>query len=185
MSGQPNTKPQANTTEENDEEDNATVVLDLNKLKEEMNKKNDLSDAAVDLEFIAGPDDPKTESIPSFKVVMFEYGEPLFEESKTLLPEGFNYIISRDVKELSQLLKSPEFQIVMFYYNGDPKAVNTLCSQVKAKFPKTKTIIVAKNLSPDKVKIHQNSPSGANEYINLPFEKEKVKDLFLKIHKNQ
>lgn len=188
MSGDPNTKGEASELDDDeDEEDNATVVLDLNKLKEEMEKKNDLSSAAEDLEFAVGPEDTSEESnsgVPSFKVIMFEFGKPLFETNQDKMPSGFEYTISKDVKDLSAKLKSSDFQVVMFFYNGDPKAVNSLCSQVKSKFPKTKTIIVAQNLSSDKVKIHQNSPSGANEYITLPLEQDKVKETLEKIYKD-
>lgn len=189
MSGDPNTKGEASADEDDeDEEDHATVVLDLNKLKEEMEKKNDLSSAAEDLEFAVGPEDGEEKAsesgVPSFKVIMFEFGKPLFEASQDKMPSGFEYMISKDVKDLSAKLKSTDFQVVMFFYNGDPKAVNTLCAQVKSKFPKTKTIIVAQNLSPDKVKMHQNSASGANEYITLPLEEDKVRSTLEKIYKD-
>jgi hypothetical protein len=188
MSGDENTKVVATEDEDDDDsEDHATVVLDLNKMREELAKQNDLSDAAADLEFSVGADDDQAtqdSKDPTFKVIMFEYGQPLFESSLPTFPEGFEYIVAKGVKELSALLKSTDFQVVMFYYNGEPKAVNKLCGQVKAKFPKTKTIIVAKNLSPEKVAIHQASASGANEYITLPLITAKIKSTLVKVYKD-
>ncbi|MGK0367838.1 MAG: hypothetical protein ACI9QD_000977 [Thermoproteota archaeon] len=169
---------------DDDDNDEATVVLDLNKLKEELARKNDLSSGIEDLEFIAGTksETQEEESKLKFKVIFFDYKVVLFEINKELFPQGYDYTISTDVKHLSGLLKTKDFQIVVFNYAGDPKSVNTLCAQVKAKFPSTKTIIVAKNLAPAKAKAHQATSSGANGYMNLPLTTEKMEEEFTSIY---
>jgi len=163
---------------------NSTVVLDINKLKEEMAKKNDLSAQAESLDFAVKADVAEEASEAEaikLKVILFEFGSPLFETEMANFPPIADFILCKDVKELSQHLKNPGKQVVMFNYNGDPKAVNTLTKQIKEKFQNTKTVIIAKNLAPDKVKIHQDSPSGANEYINLPFTEENLTAVLKKL----
>jgi hypothetical protein len=153
---------------------NATVVLDIKKLKEEMAKKNDLTAQAEALDFAVKADEAETSEAEPIKVILFEFGAPLFESEMKNFPPIAEFVLCKDVKELSQHLKNPGKQVVMFNYNGDPKAVNTLTKQIKEKFQNTKTVIIAKNLAPDKVKIHKESVSGANEYINLPFTHENI-----------
>ena len=123
----------------------------------------------------------KDEGAPTFPVLLFEYGKPLFEAAQASLPTGFGYELIKDVNILSSKLKGDEFKIVLFNYDGNPKAVNTLSGQIKSKFPKVKTIIFAKNISPDKAAIHKASASGADGYISGTIETEKVKAEFIKI----
>lgn len=171
MGGDENTKGENSQNEhDDDDDDHATVVLDINKLKEEMAKKNDLSHQVQDLEFGTTPEEEQGPAI-ELKVILFEFGSPLFKDSSALFP---NAEIVTDVKVLSQKLKSKDKQVVVFNYAGDPKAVNTLCKQIKEKFQGTKTIIAAKNLSASKVSAHQKSPSGANAYLDIPLEADKI-----------
>jgi hypothetical protein len=160
---------------------NATVVLDIKKLKEEMAKKNDLAAQADELDFAVKADEVGASETLPIKVILFEFGAPLFESEMKNFPPIAEFILCKDVKELSQHLKNPGKQVVMFNYNGDPKAVNTLTKQIKEKFHNTKTVIIAKNLAPDKVKIHQESASGANEYINLPFTTDNITQVLKKL----
>jgi CheY-like chemotaxis protein len=165
-------------SDHDDDEDKPTVVLDISKLKEELAKKNDLSDQLEDLEFAVGADETEQTTTNKLNILLFEFGSPLFETAMKDFPDLHQYTLCKDVKDLSARLKANSYQVVMFNYNGDPKAVNALTKQIKEKFSNIKTVIVAKNLAPDKVKIHQASPSGADAYINLPFDQAKLIETF-------
>ncbi len=177
--------------EEDEEENNATVVVDLAMLKklkgETVDETGNATEVVPDLDF--GSDDdatpaaPAASSIPSFTILLFEFGQPLFEASQSLLPSGFKYELIKDVNVLSGKLKGDEFKVVFFNYDGNPKAVNTLSAQIKSKFPNVKTVIFAKNISPDKAAIHKASASGANGYISGAIEAVKVKEQLEIIYK--
>ena len=72
-------------------------------------------------------------------------------------------------------------QIVIFNYDGNPKAVNQLCAQIKAKKPATKTMIMAKAISPEKAVAHSKTASGATGYYQYPLDAAKIEKEFKKI----
>lgn len=168
---------------DHDEDDKPTVVLDLNALKKQKLKdEEDLANLASRLEFnVHQGEEAFSEEIENmFKVIYFDFQSDLF--SKTKLPAGFETAIATDLKELNTHLKSKEFQVVVFNYDAHPKAVNQLCLQIKQKLPTTKTLIIAKNISPEKAKMHAKSPYGANGYLSLPLNEDKIKAELLKIY---
>ena len=68
----------------------------------------------------------------------------------------------------TNLEKDPE-SIIIFYYNSNPKVTNQLCLQIRTKFSKTKSLIVAKNLSADKDSKHKKTNFRADNYLSYPF----------------
>lgn len=124
---------------------------------------------------------PKT---PAFRVILFDFQSDFFEKALTQFPKGFDYQVARNLQDLNKFLATKSFQICVFNYDVNPKAVNQLTAQIKQKFPSTKTIIMAKNISPEKAKIHAKTPSGANGYYQFPLDAKKVQSEFLKIHQN-
>jgi hypothetical protein len=171
---------------EQDEDDKPTVVLDLNALKKQkLKQEEELANLASELEFSIPDDDPVSSGGPkrqTFPVILFELGNDFFQKSLPLMPQGFDYRVLKTLPELNQALKSKDFQIVAFHYDSNPKAVNQLCAQIKAKMPLTKTLIIAKAISPEKAKIHAQTPSGAAGYYQLPLNALKIEDEFLKIY---
>jgi hypothetical protein len=168
-----------------DEDDKPTVVLDLNALKKQkLKQEEELANLASELEFAIPEDDPTSgDSRPqNFPVILFDFGCDFFQKSLPSLPEGFDYKIIKTLPELNNALKSKDFQIVAFYYDSNPKAVNQLCAQIKSKMPFTKTLIIAKAISPEKARIHAQTPSGAAGYYQLPIDSIKVEDEFLRIY---
>lgn len=165
-----------------DEDDKPTVVLDLNALKKQKLKdEEDLANMANRIEFnVHQEEEPEEPEEALFKVIYFDFQSDLF--SQIPLPSGFTSIITKDLKELNTHLKSKDFQIVVFNYDAHPKAVNQLCLQIKQKLPTSKTVIVAKNISPQKAKMHAKTPCGANGYISHPLHEEKLKAEFLRIY---
>lgn len=194
-----------------DEDDKPTVVLDLNALKKQkLKQEEDLANIGSELEFnveaeSVGPAKkiearrppskmttfheselpPKLEpkaAKSNFPVILFDLQSDFFKRSLSTFPSGFDYKVVSDLGELNKLLRSKEFQIAVFNYDVNPKAVNQLCAQIKQKFPSTHTMIMAKSISPEKAKAHAKTPSGASGYSQFPIDAEKIKTEFLKIH---
>lgn len=117
----------------------------------------------------------------NFPVILFDFGSDFFTQSKAQFPKGFDYKIIKTLPELNTMLKSKTFQIVVFNYDANPKAVNQLCAQIKAKMPTTKTMIMAKAISPEKAKMHAKTPSGAAGYVSHPLDAAKIESEFKKI----
>jgi hypothetical protein len=111
---------------------------------------------------------------PSFPVILFDFTSDFFQKSQAQFPNGFSYKIVKTLADLNQCLKSKDFQIVIFNYDGNPKAVNQLCAQIKAKKPATKTMIMAKAISPEKAVAHAKTASGASSYYQYPLEASKI-----------
>ncbi len=188
-----------------DDDDKPTVVLDLNALKKQkLKQEEDLANIAQELEFAVGPEDvsvsssaPKTMPVQEAKsspavattssiqkpvtVVLFDFQSDFFQKSKPQFPKGFDYQIATSLNELNKFLGSKTFQICVFNYDVNPKAVNQLTAQIKQKFPFTKTMIMAKAISPEKAKMHQKTASGANGYYQFPLDAKKIESEFLKI----
>lgn len=118
---------------------------------------------------------------PKTKLILFDFQSDFFEKSRKLFPEGHEYQIARTLPELNKILSSKVFQIVVFNYDVNPKAVNQLTAQIKKKFPMTKTMIIAKSISPEKAKLHAATASGANGYYKLPLDPKKIDDELKKI----
>lgn len=114
-------------------------------------------------------------------VILFDFGSDFFQKSHSQFPKGYDYKIIKTLPELNQCLKAKNFQIVVFNYDANPKAVNQLCAQIKAKMPLTKTMIMAKAISPDKAKLHAKTASGAAGYYQFPLDAVKVEAEFKKI----
>ena len=182
-----------------DEDDKPTVVLDLNLLKKQkLMQEEDLANIATELEFNTAPESESSEDFAeqfleqrskaapsiagksaarkeaSFPVILFDFTNDFFQKSQAQFPKGFTYNIVKTLADLNQCLKSKDFQIVIFNYDGNPKAVNQLCAQIKAKKPATKTMIMAKAISPEKAVAHAKTASGAASYYQYPVEASKI-----------
>lgn len=181
------------------EDEKSTVVLDLNALrKQKLKQEEDLANIAAELEFVippSGDDDSAPMDLgsnlslpevvetkaPPVKVFLFDFNSDFFAKSKGQFPKGYEYKVLRTLQELNQCLKDKGFQIVVFNYDTNPKAVNQLCAQIKTKMPTTKTMIMARAISPEKAKAHAKTASGAAGYYQFPLEASKVDGEFKKI----
>jgi hypothetical protein len=123
----------------------------------------------------------KVESKEMTTVILFDFESDFFSKSKETFPSGYDYQIAKDLKALNKFLANKKFQICVFNYDVNPKAVNQLTAQIKQKFPLTKTLIMAKSISPEKAKLHAKTPYGANGYYQYPLESKKILSEFLKI----
>lgn len=159
-----------------DEDDKATVVIDINALKKEKEKKEkEMAEYAGSLEFgvDAHDDEPRSgeKSLHQVPVLFFEFGGKTFSDMKIQLPTDIEYKIVKDLAALNEWLKKKTPLVVVFAFDVNPKAINQLCAQLKVKFKHVHTVIVAKKLSPEKVKLHKSSPAGAAGYVQYPFTK--------------
>ncbi len=175
------------------EDDNTTVVLDVNQLKEQMAKgqapqeDEDLGIVDVDIEFSIDTDDSQTNTeittLPVFPIICFDFGSDMFSQLKSSFPSHLDIIVTKDVKELNKLLTKIEFKILFLNYDGSPQAVNQVSTQVRQKFPHCKSIIIAKGLNPQKAQAHQKTKAGAEGYMSHPLTKEKLSTEIEKIYK--
>lgn len=188
-----------------EEDDKPTVVLDLNALKKQkLKQEEDLANIVSELEFNVGDVDsetyaqqvlkqkpqtqPKTQlpkkvvAKPIFTVILFDFQSDFFQKSKAKFPAGFNYQFAKDLSELNKFLAVKNFQVVVFNYDVNAKAVNQLTAQIKQKFPHTKTLIMARAISPEKAKVHAKTASGANGYYQFPLDAAKIEAELLKIY---
>lgn len=128
---------------------------------------------------------PKVPSQRSgFTVILFDFQSDFFAKNKAQFPKGFNYQVANSLPDLNKFLASKIFQIVVFNYDVNPKAVNQLTTQIKQKFPATKTMIMASKISPEKAKMHARTPSGAHGYYQYPIDSKKIEAEFQKIQQN-
>lgn len=175
-----------------EEDDKPTVVLDINALKEEMEKKKDeLDDIASELSFGASEDDTPIDELESLieddeeqaprVVLLFDFNSDFFSKNVSKLPQEFDFKVISELKDLNSQMQQEGDKVVIFNYNAAAKAVNQLTVQIKAKFPHVKTVIMAKNLSDDKAQAHQKTKSGAHGYLSIPFKKDKFIDVVKKV----
>lgn len=180
-----------------DEDDKPTVVLDLNALKKQkLEEEENLANIVGELEFnvearkdldrtqlgIEPAKILKSETKNKFSIVLFDLGDDFLKTHQIFFPEGYDYQVCSNLKELNQILKNDIFQIVVFLYDQNPKAVNQLSAQIKQKLKKTKALIMAKSISDEKAKIHARTPAGASAYYQLPLEAEKLRSTFEQIY---
>lgn len=169
-----------------DEDDKPTVVLDLNALKKKkLEQEESLNNIVSELEFNVGVEEeqkPHSTTTETFPIIFFDFQSDFFQKSQAEFPSHYECKVVTTLPDLNQCLKSKNFQIVVFYYDGNPRAVNQLSAQIKQKMPLTKTIIVAKNISADKARAHAQTPSGANGYLQAPLSSAKLLNEFEKIY---
>jgi hypothetical protein len=171
-----------------DDDDKPTVVLDLNALKKQKLAEEEKLAQFEDIQFdvladkVSEPTMTGMSSAPKFKVVLFDFQSDFFQKSMSSFPEGYDYIRATTLEELNNCLRSKDFQIVVMNYDLNAKAVNQLSAQIKSKFPHSKVLIMARAISPEKAKIHAQTPSGAAGYFQFPLDQAKIEEEFQQIY---
>jgi hypothetical protein len=176
-----------------DEDDKSTTVIDIKKLKKLQEAKDkELSKVSENLEFTlhnysVSSSTSQESSVSNIQnnnqqtVLLFDFNQGFFAAEKDKLGQDFKFVVIKELGELNQWLKKKIPVTIMFLYESNPQGVNKLCAQIKLKFKLAKTIIVGKNFSAQKIKIHQNSPAGAQGYISLPLDANKISNLLEKL----
>ncbi len=178
-----------------DEDDKPTVVLDLNALKKQkLAEEENLAHIVEEIEFDVLAHETSEETITTvasapereqIRVVLFDFQTDFFQKSMKHFPMGFDYVMAKTLDELNNCLRSKDFQIVVFNYDVNPKAMNQLSAQIKQKFSNSKVLIVARAISPEKAKLHAKTPSGAAGYYQLPLDPKKLENELLRIHQKE
>lgn len=158
------------------EDDKATVVINLNELKK-LKEQKEVSVSPSDIDFTT----TEVQISTKVSVILFDFKSDFFKENLSTFPNEFECKIVNDLVQLNKELADKNKKIVVFNYNADPKAVNQLCSQIRIKFSNVNTLIIAKGLSEEKAKAHQESKSGANAYLSYPFSTDQLMTQLSKI----
>lgn len=154
-----------------EEDDKATVVLDLAALKREKERREkELASMPLDLEFsVPGLEThASSKAAPAAPVVFWEMGGRPFSPHKASFPAGMEYHFVASLPELNGWIKKKTPLVVVFQYESNPKAVNQLCAQLHLKFPWVKVIISSQSLTPEKQAVHAASPAKADAYVRYP-----------------
>lgn len=167
-----------------EEDDKPTVVLDFSALKDQLNNEEELTDQSEidslfasefkDIEPLEEPSFNKTEEFKQ-NLYLFEYQSDYFKKAMPLYMNNKHMHLIESVDQLNKALEQDPTAIILFYYNANPKAVNLLTAQIRAKFKEAKAIIIAKNLSAAKVEMHSKTKYAAHSYLNDPFN---INDLY-------
>lgn len=174
-----------------DEDDKPTVVLDLNALKKQKladDEKLASIESEIQFDVLSKTGEEETfttigtvKKEDQLKVILFDFQSDFFQKSITKFPAGFDYIMATTLDELNNCLRTKGFQIVVMNYDVNAKAVNQLSAQIKNKFPESKVLIMARAISPEKARIHAQTPYGAAGYYQLPVDAKKIEEEFRKI----
>lgn len=156
-----------------DNEDISTIVLDFNDMKSRLDETEDIieGDASVDdLAFSLDPQlSTKNVEATQKKIFLIAYKTNYFYSKTEIFNSLKNCQVIVDIKELNQVITKNADAIFVMFFNDTPKAINQISEQIKSKFPKASSLIIATNLSTSKAKKHQSSKYGANAYLNEPF----------------
>ena len=166
----------------NDKDEQSTIIIDFKSLadgnlKREKDQNGEI-ETLEDLEFNIPEDDEDNQYLALTQSnILNEIKCPLYYLefktdffSKIDFSKNFQTATSiADINHLNTVLTKKEPSILLIYYNSSPKLSNQVILQIKEKFPEIKIIIIAKNLSTEKAKLHAQSKYAAHEYISYPF----------------
>ncbi len=178
-------------TDQADDDEQSTLILDFNALKESLNQQEDIiSGLDEELEFSAEAsaevelrkESSKDDKFSKKSIYFFGYKTNYFIEKVDFFSSLLNIEIISDLKILNKNITENPTSILVFFYNDTPKAINQLSGQLKNKFPKMKSLIIAKNLSKEKAQKHASSKFGAHAYLNDPFQLDDFRNQILKLN---
>lgn len=163
---------------QNEDEDEATVVLDFKAMQEDLKSSEDLNEPELEFNIenlIGDTEAPKQSSeghTYDFNIYLFDYKDDYFSKNFQILGMEQGLGLLNQLDELNKTLTSDPQCLITFYYNQEPKAINQLSAQIRRKFTKARTLIIANKLSPKKAQAHAESKYGADAYLSHPFEAE-------------
>jgi CheY-like chemotaxis protein len=162
---------------ENEEDEKATIVLDITDIKKQMQTEEIIDSDDPTLEFsVIDEESGSLTGLNQDRIYCFNYETDYFTE------EAFqNFTIVSAIGDLNAALSDNNIDIIILNYSQYPKVANIISKQVKAKFPKVKTLILAKNLSASKAQAHAKTESGADGYLNIPFTDEELNQKVLEV----
>lgn len=172
-----------------DKDDVSTIVLDFNNLKTKLDEKEDIIEDEATFQNLAfstdllknGSGDTNITSLKelkiSRKIFLLNYKTKFFEKHHDFFSDLSNSQSLSSIKDLNSAITDFPNGIFIMYFNDNPKVINQISEQIKNKFTKAISIIIAKNLSVTKAKEHKKSKYGANAYLNEPFLVEELEEI--------
>lgn len=115
---------------------------------------------------------PKETAVTSARLIFFDYKSEFFAYLIKELDQGLNYKIVEEFEELPRELQVEGETVLFLNYSAYPKLCSQLIPKVKSKFKHVKIVIVAKNLTAEKIQAHKSSAEGVHEYLSFPFSRE-------------
>lgn len=131
----------------NNEDDEVTKVLNLNDLKD---ANDELNNHELKLE-----------------LYLLNYQTDYFQKHYKQFEKHFTVSLIDTLDELSKLVQKHPTINLAIYYNSNPKVANALLKQLNEHYPKLQSVIIAENLSTEKVKLHQSQPFAAKHYHDI------------------
>jgi len=153
-------------------DEKTTVVLNIEDLKQEKKNREEVLAKSVDsLEFSLPQG--HTPASTGIKIILFDFQSDFFHLLFGEFPAGYDYYLVRELTELNENLTSKTPLILVLNYDSNPKVMNNLSTQVRKKFSHVKTLLMASKISPEKARLHAQSPAGAHGYFELPLSQER------------
>lgn len=168
-------------------DDKPTIIIDFKALQAQQEAEDEIlvdNDAVVtdlDSEMLFDSSGSREIKQTSQKnIYVFDFKSDFFE--KYFKVQRSNITRLTELAELNTKLEQDPESIIVFFYNSNPKVVNQLCLQIRTKFSKTKSLIIAKNLSADKALKHSQTNFKANNYISFPFKESDFDKCIMKLN---
>lgn len=139
----------------NNEDDEDTKILNLKNLN--LNDQEDEIEDPSELEFET--------SLNKINLFGLNFKTSFFTENIEQLSKLFNFKIIDSIELITKTLTNEDNTFIALYYN-DAKIINALIKQLKIIYPKIKIIIIANNLSKEKVNSHQQTEFAAHYYFS-------------------
>jgi len=126
-----------------------------------------MSDMEIDLgsEVSPAPEEIKEPKIKQKPMVFFDHKSNYF--SSHLKKQNDHILIVSTLEKMNEQVKDREPKVVIFNYMVQPNMVNQLMKQLREKFTHITRVIVGRKLSANRVQMHQQSPYGADFYLDL------------------
>ena len=146
-------------------------TLEMNTVDLEISNMDESPDLPVVEERVEEPEKP-AETVTKSRLIFFDYKSEFFAYLIKELDQGLNYKIVEEFEELPRELQAGGETILFLNYSAYPKLCSQLIPKVKSKFKNVKIVIVAKNLTAEKIQAHKSSAEGVHEYLSFPFSRE-------------
>lgn len=154
---------------ENEEDDTATIVIDIEVLKKSSEER--IVDMAQDISFDDSESQNSTKNKKKHKVILFDLGSHFFRNFYLKFPTQFSYLLPRNIKELNKILQKKEANVIVLYYPSSPKACEQMTEQLKRKFADITPIVIAK----------EETKLQVDNMIHLPLKTSELKRLIREI----
>jgi superfamily II helicase len=103
------------------------------------------------------------------KIIFFDYKTDFFSDLQKEVSTDFESVIIKDFENLPPELHGADKTILFLNYTAYPRLCQQMIPQIKSKFSAVIIVLVAKNLTAEKVQKHRDSVYGVHDYLSDPF----------------